>query len=502
MGLDVGSSSFWYMVLCAGVAGVSGLMFGYDSGIITDTIAQTQFLNYFNNPTSSIIGTIVAMLQAGAAVGAGVAAPMNDKWGRKKSMVIGAAFGIVGAALQAGAVSTAMLIVGRVVIGFAIGILTMVVPVYQAEIAPPHERAFLMSVESIMTALGYVIANWVGYGASFSKTSFQWRFPLAVQVLFALLVFSAAPFLPESPRWLIEQGQEDHAFELVKKLHFTGQNSVFIHHEFQEMRDQILAEKEQTVRSYKDVFTKPAWRRRVLLACGVWIGVSLSGITVVNFYLNTFIKNLGFSTHRSLLLTGIYGFAGPISCFVAMIYLDRLPRIKMLWGGNVGLAIILSVLTGLTSHSQKTGNSAAGGAGIAMLFLYSIVYSATYGPISWIYPVEIFPMQIRSIGFSISSVVNYAVMVMFSQVSPIGFSNIGYRYYIFFICSNIFSAVVVFVFYPETKGKSLEQMDELFGDQLVPHALDDPKAAELMHVESHKGEQAEVTISENTTSGR
>ncbi|KAK5419506.1 hypothetical protein LTR20_003945 [Exophiala xenobiotica] len=284
MGLDVGSSSFWYMVLCAGVAGVSGLMFGYDSGIITDTIAQTQFLNYFNNPTSSIIGTIVAMLQAGAAVGAGVAAPMNDKWGRKKSMVIGAAFGIVGAALQAGAVSTAMLIVGRVVIGFAIGILTMVVPVYQAEIAPPHERAFLMSVESIMTALGYVIANWVGYGASFSKTSFQWRFPLAVQVLFALLVFSAAPFLPESPRWLIEQGQEDHAFELVKKLHFTGQNSVFIQHEFQEMRDQILAEKEQTVRSYKDVFTKPAWRRRVLLACGVWIGVSLSGITVVNFY--------------------------------------------------------------------------------------------------------------------------------------------------------------------------------------------------------------------------
>ena len=141
-----------------------------------------------------------------------------------------------------------------------------------------------MSVESIMTALGYVVANWVGYGASFSKTSFQWRFPLAVQVLFALLVFCAAPFLPESPRWLIEQGQEDHAFELVKKLHFTGQNSVFIQREFQEMRDQILAEKEQTVRSYKDVFTKPSWRRRVLLACGVWIGVSLSGITVVNFY--------------------------------------------------------------------------------------------------------------------------------------------------------------------------------------------------------------------------
>lgn len=90
-------------------------------------------------------------------------------------------------------------------------------------------------------------------------------------------------------------------------------------------------------------------------------------------------------------------------------------------------------------------------------------------------------MQIRSIGFSISSVVNYAVMVLFSQVSPIGLNNIGWKYYIFFICSNLAMAVVVILFYPETQGKSLEQMDELFGDQMVPHALDDPDAAEKMH---------------------
>jgi hypothetical protein len=90
-------------------------------------------------------------------------------------------------------------------------------------------------------------------------------------------------------------------------------------------------------------------------------------------------------------------------------------------------------------------------------------------------------MQIRSIGFSISSVVNYATMVLFSQVSPIGLSNIGWKYYIFFICSNLACAVVVLLFYPETRGKSLEQMDELFGDQMVPHALDDPDGAEKMH---------------------
>lgn len=95
-------------------------------------------------------------------------------------------------------------------------------------------------------------------------------------------------------------------------------------------------------------------------------------------------------------------------------------------------------------------------------------------------------MQIRSIGFSISSVVNYATMVMFSQVSPIGFAQQGWKYYIFFICSNVFSAAVVFFFYPETKGKSLEQMDEVFGDQMIPHALDDPKTTELVHVETQE----------------
>ncbi|RHZ67846.1 hypothetical protein CDV55_102526 [Aspergillus turcosus] len=427
------------------------------------------------------------MLQAGAAIGAGIAAPINDKYGRKKSMMAGAFFGVIGGALQAGAVNTVMLIVGRVVIGLAIGILTMVVPVYQAEIAPPHERAFLMSIESIMTALGYVVANWIGYGASFSTTTFQWRFPLAVQILFALLVLFAAPFLPESPRWLIEKDNDDLAYALVKKLHFTGENTDFINQQFKEMRDQICVEKEQTVRSYKEIWKRPAWRRRVFLACGVWIGVSLSGITVVNFYLTMFIKNLGFTQKQSLLLTGIYGFAGPISCFFAMIVLDRLPRIKMLWGGNIGMAIIISCLTALTAVGGENQGAPIGG--IAMLFCFSIVYSATYGPISWIYPVEIFPMQIRSIGFSISSVVNYATMVLFSQVSPIGFANIGWKYYIFFVCSNAASAVVVFLFFPETKGKSLEQMDELFGDQMVPHALKDPKAAEAVMLERREQEQ-------------
>ena len=167
-----------------------------------------------------------------------------------------------------------------------------------------------------------------------------------------------------------------------------------------------------------------------------------------------------------------------------MIYLDRLPRVKMLYGGNIGLVAALSILTALTAVSQNGSHHGAQAAGIAMLFCCSIVYSATYGPISWIYPCEIFPQQVRSIGFSISSVVNYATMVLFSQVSPIGFANIKWRYYIFFICSNAASAVIVFLFFPETKGKSLEQMDEVFGDQIIPHALQDPKGAELVQVQS------------------
>lgn len=214
--------------------------------------------------------------------------------------ILGVACGVVGAALQAGAVHVAMLIIGRLVIGFAIGVLTMVVPIYQAEIAPPHARAFIMSVESIMTAFGYVIANWVGYGCSFTTTSFQWRFPLAVQVFFALLVLCAAPFLPESPRWLIEKGEYDHARELVRRLHAVGDNSEFLDREFQEMKDQIIFEKETMVRSYREAFSKPSWRRRIFLACGAWIGVSITGITVVNFYREPLIK---FDVGWSRLLT-------------------------------------------------------------------------------------------------------------------------------------------------------------------------------------------------------
>ena len=313
----------------------------------------------------------------------------------------------------------------------------------------------------------------------------------------------------ESPRWLIEKGREEKAYSLVRKLHYTGLNDEFVRREFQEMRDQVLAEQANTVRSYREAFSKPSWRKRILLACGVWIGVSLSGITVLNFYrkcsalgallaltfpVSDFIKNLGYSTKQALLLTGCYGFVGPVSCLIAMIWLDRLPRVKMLWGGNIGMAAIIATLAGLTSATVKNpgGTLAAQRAGIAMLFIYSFVYSATYGPISWIYPVEIFPLQIRSIGFSISNVVNYATMVMFSQVTPIGLANIGWKYYFFFVASNLAMGAIVFTFYPETQGKSLEQMDELFGDQLIPHALEDPKAADTLHLERQEAVESDA----------
>lgn len=123
-----------------------------------------------------------------------------------------------------------------------------------------------------------------------------------------------------------------------------------------------------------------------------------------------------------------------------------------------------------------------------------ILANINFSPISWIYPVEIFPMAIRSIGFSISSVINYATMVLFSQVSPIGLANIGWKYYIFFVCSNLLSAILVFVFCPETKGKSLEQMDELFGDAVIPHALDDPVGADKMGVQVTEKMDAPVHI--------
>lgn len=249
---------------------------------MTDVIASTNFLNYFNTvPTSPIIGAINSTFSGGAVFGSLMGGFTMDRFGRKRTIQIGALIAAVGGILQSASVNLAMMLVGRIVSGWAIGLMSMSIPVYQAECAHPKIRGLIVGLTQQMIGVGFIVSTWIGFGCHHApdSSSFQWRFPLAFQVLPALLLLVGLIWLPESPRWLIEADRDDQAIAVIRKLHYDGSNEDYIHREYNEVRATISAEKAITVPGWLIMFKVPQWRKRLLLGTLVQVFTQLTGIS-------------------------------------------------------------------------------------------------------------------------------------------------------------------------------------------------------------------------------
>jgi sugar porter (SP) family MFS transporter len=268
----------------AGIAAflsIGGFLFGYDSGIIASTIAQPYFISYMGMPSASERGGIVSSFTGGAIVGSLTISYLADILGRKKSLFIGAVLASVGGAMQGGALNIATLIAGRFIAGMAVGLMSALVPMYCSEIAVAEDRGKLSGLLQFMLSWGFFIAQWLGYGCFKVDSPFQWRFPLSFQVIPSVTMAVGIWFLPESPRWLVEKERYEDARKVLEKLHGNGSNEEFLEHEFREIRDTIVAEKTVSVKSWKQMVSRPSWRRRLALGMGVQAFGQLSGINVM-----------------------------------------------------------------------------------------------------------------------------------------------------------------------------------------------------------------------------
>jgi sugar porter (SP) family MFS transporter len=259
---------------------IGGFLFGYDSGIIASTIAQPHFVEYMGKPTTSETGGIVSSFTGGAILGSLSISYLADKLGRKKAVFVGAVISCLGCALQGGAANIPMMIAGRFIAGFAVGLLSAVVPMYCSEIATSEDRGKLSGLLQFMLSWGFFIAQWLGYGCFKVNSNFQWRFPLSFQVVPGFTIAIGIWFLTESPRWLVEKERYDEAQAVLSRLHGTGDNQEFLDLEFREIRDTIIAEKAITVKSWKQMVAKSSWRKRLMLGMGVQAFGQLSGINV------------------------------------------------------------------------------------------------------------------------------------------------------------------------------------------------------------------------------
>ncbi|WYZ37066.1 hypothetical protein EsH8_II_000572 [Colletotrichum jinshuiense] len=453
---------------------IGGFLFGYDSGIITSTIALDTFKDYFNDPSDTTAGGIVSAFQGGAILGTIINMMFANSIGRRNTIFVGSVISCIGSALQAGAVNMAMLIVGRFIGGAAVGMVTSTIPMYASELSEAKYRGVLSGLLQWMLSWGFLVAQWLGYGCSFSDTQFSWRFPLAFQAVPGVILVAGVYFLQESPRWLMERDRHEDARNSLNKLR-SGLDEETIDLEFREIRDVILADRALGDISWKSIITKPSWRRRLILGCGVQAFGPLSGINVINYYGPRIYEILGIDTRTSLMIIGISGALSIVYCTIGLWLLDRVGRVKPLIVSAGGLAAALLV-NAVQAQYLNENNAAQLRSMVAMNFVFSLFYTPL-GIISWVYPAEIFPVEVRALGNAITTFTNWTVNLIFAQFSPQALSSLGFRYFYVFFVFNLIAMICYIFFYPETKGRTLEQMDELFGDQLVPHAMQDSVGA-------------------------
>ncbi|KAJ9664879.1 hypothetical protein H2201_004931 [Coniosporium apollinis] len=460
---------------------IGGFLFGYDSGIISSTIAQPLFIEYFGDPSDAEVGGIVSSFTGGAILGALSISWLADYLGRKMTVFVGACISVFGCALQGGATTIGMLIAGRFIAGISVGLLSAIVPMYCSEIATAQDRGKLSGLLQFMLSWGFFAAQWLGYGSFHVDSHFQWRFPLSFQVVPGLVMAAGIWFLHESPRWLMEKDRHEEARVVLQKLHGTGDNEEFLDLEFREIRDTILADKTRSQMTWRGLLAKPTWRRRLLLGCGVQAFGQLSGVNVINYYGPRIYELLGIDTGTSLEIVGISGTLSIVYCVIGLYLLDKVGRVKPLIVSAIGCGLSLVVNAVLSQYFVldvgTSTNAAALRSMVAMNFVFSLFFTMT-GIISWVYPSEIFPIEIRAKGNSLSTLTNWCLNLLFAQISPIALGQVGFRFFYAFFVFNIIAMLCYIFFYPETKGRTLEQMDELFGDQIIPHALQDAEGAE------------------------
>lgn len=337
-----------------------------------------------------------------------------------------------------------------------------------------------------MIALGFVVAvsnprwdfamiqltgfkQWVGYGCSLRGGAFSWRFPLSFQVAPAIILTCSVWFLPESPRWLIEKGREGEGRSVLTRLHLNqnAANNQLLEHELFQIQESLASEKQSAVRSWRQFLLSPRWRHRILLACGLQVFTQCSGTNVISNYGPRLFKALGLTPSTSLMIIGLWGALALFWNTVFMLFIDKVGRRKLLIPSLFGMGAALcieAILARYIDFSDPNANPHALRAAIAMFFVFSFFFTAL-GMISWIYQSEIFPTPLRARGSSMATATNWSVSLIFAQCSPIALKNIGSNYFYCFVAFNWAAMVVVWAFYPETAGCSLEEVEEVFNTQ-------------------------------------
>ncbi|KAI1262910.1 putative high-affinity glucose transporter [Xylariaceae sp. FL1019] len=468
-----------YVSGAAALASLGGFSFGYDQGVISIILTTEQFLEVFpraRTPFGSSLMTSLLLL--GAFVGCLAFPYLADRISRKYAIVVVVVIFTVGAVIQTAAMDYATICAGRAIGGIGTGTLALGAPLYISEVAPPNMRGTLLVLESICIVSGVVIAFWITYGTMYIQSDAAFRIPFALQIIPALLLGVGILFFPFSPRWLAMVNRNDECLTSLAKLRGLPvedervqreYRSIIIEVEFQRAVQERRHPGRRGIRlevlQWLDLFRRKTWRRAVV-ALGVSFFQQFMGVNAFIYYAPTLFRQLGQSDSLSLILSGIFNILQLVTVFVAFIIIDKVGRRWLAIVGAAGTSvsyIVIAILSGLYEDSWLE-HTAEGWVAVTFAFLFILFFGVSYSPLGWALPTEVFPTSVRSKGVALSNCVNWLSNFTVAIITPPLIASARFGTYIFFAILCIGALLWALFLLPETKGKTLEEMDEVFGD--------------------------------------
>lgn len=469
--------------LIATISCVSGMMFGFDILSMSAFIGIEQYQNYFNHPNSTMQGLITSAMALGSLFGALGTSLISEPFGRRFTLICCSLSWMIGAAIQSSAQNRTQLILGRIISGVGVGFGSTVAPVYGSELAPRRIRGLIGGLFQFSVTLGILIMYYISYGLHFINGVASFRIAWGLQIIPGLLLFFGVIFLPESPRWLAKHGLWDEAEMVVANVQAKGnRDDPDVNIEVSEIKDQILIDEKSKKISYATLFNK-RYRRRTITAVFAQIWQQLTGMNVMMYYITVLAAMSGFTGNANLVFSSIQYVLNVAMTIPALFLLDKVGRRKVLLIGAACMGVFQFALAGiLGSYSVPVdsldGNSyirilippdrrPAARAAIAMAYLFVCSFASSWGVGIWLYCSEIWgDNAIRQRGAGLSTAANWAFNFAIGMYTPTSFKNITWRTYIIYASFCVAMFVHVYFGFPETKGKRLEEIGQMWDDKI------------------------------------
>ena len=451
------------LMLCALLTQVAS---GYDSSMLNGMQSLPKWKEYFGKPTGTRLGAMTFGPTGGILISVLVSSQLSERFGRRWPIFGGSLIIIFGSIIQAAAQNYAMFVVARFLVGFGLGIVSVSAPPLLSEVAYPAQRGKLVSFYLTSWPLGSLIAAWVTYGSfKMTDSSWSWRLPSALQCFFSLVQAILVLFAPESPRWLIYNGRSQEALHILAKYHADGdENSRLVRFEMAEITATLEVEKMQKMSRWGEWVASPGMRHRLFLALFIPAMLQWSGNGLTSYYLAKVLVTINITNSRTqLIINGCLSVWSFLTAVTFATLVDRAGRRRLfLCGmGGMGLSYIIWTICSALNQERHFKDKGLAGGVLAMIFLFSLSYHIL-SPIAPTYIMEVVPYSLRAKAAMLYQLTGNLAGLYNSFANPVAMDAIAWKYYIVWCVVIGINFTLIFFFFPETKGKGLEEVAEIF----------------------------------------